>query len=91
MFLSGLKVKNTYYIYLTAYNARDPYGSRKKTLYKFGRLDEAVLKMYYWRDNFSNFPYVLVELGCTEDDLREWINTLETGITKTGRKFSAVV
>lgn len=41
--------------------------------------------------NFNEFPKELIDLGCNKFDLEDWIRTLETGITKTGKRFKAII
>lgn len=91
LFLMTIKSKGKVYIYLTAYEMSYKGLASRKTLYGFGRNDIAAEKMYGWKEDFSTFPKELLELGCTQDDLNNWIQSIETGITKNGRKFSGVI
>lgn len=50
-------------------------------------MPKALERMYWLRDNPNNFPDVLKMQGFELEDLYEWILTLETGVTSTGRKF----
>ncbi|MDQ0412902.1 hypothetical protein J2S25_001084 [Mesobacillus stamsii] len=44
--------------------------------------------MKRWCRKFdSEFPEALKERGYTLEDVNNWINTIETGTTKNGRKF----
>jgi hypothetical protein len=88
MFLKNVKSKGKVYIYLCAYNNLD---QDKKILFSFGRIDKAKKDLHNWKNDFSQFPLVLSELGCTRGDLIEWIKTIETGITKTGKNFKAII
>lgn len=60
----------------------------KQTIYSFGNYEKALEKMYGWRNNPELFPQELKELGYDLSDLHDWILTLETKKTKTGRDFS---
>lgn len=91
IFLTTVKAKGKHYIYLRQYKVRDYYTTKKETLFGFGRKEKAIKIMYEWQMNFSDFPQKLIGLGCNESDLKEWINTMETGITKTGRSFKGAI
>lgn len=91
MYLERVKAKGRYYLYLRKYKVRRYYESNKKTIYGFGRIDNALTQMYEWRNNFTKFPQELIDRGCTYDDLLEWIDTLENGVHKTGRTFDPVI
>jgi len=96
MYLSTTTAKGKKYVYLIkGVGTKDnEYGDLvciKEYLYGFGRNDKAIKKMREWKDHFEMFPSKLKELGCTEENLLDWIRTLETGITKTGRNFSAAI
>ncbi|MFC5732164.1 hypothetical protein [Cytobacillus gottheilii] len=88
-YLSQVRSGGKQYIYLTEYCGRQPYTAKtERHVYGFGNSRIALLKMKRWLRKFdSEFPEQLNELGYTENDLKEWIETLETGITKNGRKF----
>jgi hypothetical protein len=47
--------------------------------------------MKRWKRRFTEFPKELLDLGCGMKDLEQWIQTLETGITPKGRKFSVTI
>ncbi|MCL9969574.1 hypothetical protein MX569_03090 [Anoxybacillus kestanbolensis] len=49
------------------------------------------MQMKRWKRRFTEFPNELLNLGCGMEDLEEWIRTIETGITKTGRIFKTNV
>jgi hypothetical protein len=88
LFLERAHAKGYSYLYLKKYDARENYANNKIIIYRFGRVQEALKKMYKWRDNFNLFPGELIEEGCTKEDLDIWIKTLETGVhVKTGRMF----
>ncbi|MBG9585553.1 hypothetical protein [Cytobacillus firmus] len=89
MFISHVTSKGKKYIYLYEYCKSGE--KKKQSLYGFGRKEKAITDMRSWRRNFSLFPDKLVEFGCTKKDLVDWIRTMETGVTKTGKKFKAIV
>lgn len=79
-------------MYLRKYKVREFYESNKKTVYRFGRIEDALSKMHYWKRNFELFPKQLKTYGCTYDDLCSWIDTLESGKHKSsGRRFDPVI
>ena len=86
-FLTFNRSKGKIYVYLTK-ALRDNGKKKNITLYKFGRLDNALERMYVWRDDFENkFPAELLNLGYDWNDLHDWILSLETGYSKKGRKL----
>ncbi|PEK65938.1 hypothetical protein [Bacillus pseudomycoides] len=87
-FLTFNRSKGKLYVYLT--KAFRENGKKKNiTLYKFGRLDIALENMYVWRDDFeTKFPKELLNMEYDWNDLHEWILSLETGYSKTGRKLT---
>jgi hypothetical protein len=91
VFLENKKAKGNRYIYLCCYQSHEVSHSGRKFVYGFGRLEVAIKNMYSWKKNFQSFPIELLELGCDRSDLEEWINTIETGRTKTGKVFKAVI
>jgi hypothetical protein len=50
-------------------------------------MPQALEKMYWMRDNPEKFPEELTNWGFNLNDLDDWILTLETQITSTGREF----
>lgn len=88
MFISHIKSKGNLYVYLYEYTNTG--NSNKQSLYGFGRKEKALKNMRVWRKDFSLFPKELVEFGCTKKDLNEWIKTLETGVTKTGKRIKHI-
>lgn len=91
LYLERVCSKGQYYLYLRKYKVRSYYESNKKTVYRFGRIEDALSRMYFWKRNFELFPHELKVYGCTYDDLLSWINTLENGVHKTGRTFEPIV
>ena len=89
-FLAKDKGKGNTYIYLRKSERVNKNGKSqvvKTNLFSFGRVDKALGNMYEWRDDFDKFPAELKELGYDFEDLMEWILTLETNVTKTGKSF----
>lgn len=86
-YLSQKKSKGKTYIYL-----RRTHRIEKKItheyLYSFGSMPRALERMYWLRDNPESFPKELREKGYDLMDLYEWIMTIETKITSTGRNFN---
>lgn len=91
MFLRQVKSKGNRYLYLCCYDSNEYLSDNKKKLYSFGRTEKALIQMKKWSRDFSTFPIELKEIGCKKEDLEEWIRTLTTGITKTGRKIKKIV
>ncbi|WP_281203325.1 hypothetical protein [Cytobacillus kochii] len=60
---------------------------KHKYLYSFGVMPEALEKMYKIRDNPQTFPKDLIDKGFELRDLYDWILTIETKVTSTGRRF----
>ncbi|KFM94853.1 hypothetical protein D0U04_21755 [Bacillus clarus] len=74
-------------IYIEKLNKRSV--SKTQILYRFGNFDVALEKMFRWRENpEKEFPEEILKLGYNLDDLDDWIMTLETGYSKTGRKLT---
>lgn len=90
-YLSVVKVgKNYKYLQLRRSVARKNGNNgtrqiKKQVIYNFGNIEKAIDKFYYWRNKPEAFPYKLIELGYNLNDLDDWIMTIETGITKTGK------
>lgn len=59
----------------------------KKLLFSFGNYKNALNNMLDWRNRPETFPEKLKKQGFDLYDLDDWIMTLETKITKTGRKL----
>lgn len=87
MYLERVKSKGNCYLYLKNYSVRQNYASNKVTVYRFGRIEQALESMYRWKRNFKEFPKDLIDIGCNKKDLEIWIQTLETGVHKSGKKF----
>lgn len=86
-----MTAKEKKYIYLYCYSKEKSHRNKEKRLFSFGRNDIALEKFKKWRKDYSLFPEELKRLGCTKKDLIDWIVTIETGITKTGKQFKAVI
>lgn len=94
MYLKTMTAKGNKYIYLYCYSneiREENPRNKEKRLYSFGRNDIALVRLKSWKKDFSSFPDDLKSLGCTKRDLIDWLRTLETGITKTGKRFKAVI
>ncbi|OKO97026.1 hypothetical protein BRO54_0039 [Geobacillus proteiniphilus] len=90
-YLSQVKSNGKQYIYLCMYVGNQEYSTRKeRRVYSFGEARKALLRMKRWKRRFTEFPQELLDLGCGMKELEEWIQTLETGITKTGRRFAVM-
>lgn len=89
-YLSQVKAGGQQYIYLTEYCGNQDFTTKKEQhVFGFGNSRTALLKMKRWLRCFdTEFPRELTERGYTKEDLIIWIETLETGITKTGKKFN---
>lgn len=77
MYIERVKSKGRYYLYLKKYDGTIMFGSRKKTLYRFGRLENALEKMKFWLQDINCLPLPLQELGCNEEDIKKWIDSIE--------------
>lgn len=85
-YLTQVKVKNKRYVYLTEYiGIRKYITKREKNIYSFGTMQNALLNMRIWQKVPDLFPHDLKEMGYGQKDLIEWVRTLETGKSKTGR------
>lgn len=91
MYLKTMTAKEKKYIYLYCYSKEKSHRNKEKRLFSFGRNDIALEQFKKWRKDYSLFPEELKSLGCTKKDLIDWIVTIETGITKTGKQFKAVI
>ncbi|WP_413356693.1 hypothetical protein AA0X71_18020 [Robertmurraya sp. 2P01SA] len=89
-YLSQVRAGGKQYIYLTEYCGNQEFSTKKEIhVFSFGNSRIAILKMKRWLNMFEKeFPHELIKLGYTEDDLKNWIKTLESGITKNGREFN---
>jgi hypothetical protein len=88
-YLSQVRAGGKQYIYLTEYCGNQLFSTKiERHVFSFGNSQTALLKMKRWFRKFeTDFPEKLKESGYTKEDLKIWIETLETGITKNGRKF----
>ena len=88
-YLSQVRAGGRQYIYLTEYCGNQPFSSKmERHVFSFGNSQIALLKMKRWFRRFdTDFPEELINSGYTKEDLKIWIETLETGMTKNGRKF----
>lgn len=88
-YLSQVRAGGKQYIYLTEYCGNQPFTTKtEKHIFSFGNSQIALFKMKRWFRRFDfEFPEELKAHGFTKDDLKLWIETLETGMTRNGRKF----
>jgi len=84
--LTRKKARGSIYIYLRE-SFRKGEKVTNKNIYSFGKMPEALESLYSFREDYSSFPSELLEEGYNLDDLDEWILTLETQVTGTGRDF----
>jgi hypothetical protein len=91
VFLSTVKSKGNFYVYLCCYAAKQNYSRTSITVYRFGRKEAAISNMRNWKVHFEEFPEELVVLGCGKKDLEEWISYLETGISKTRKQLKSII
>lgn len=85
-YLTRKKSNGKIYIYLRR-SYRDEGKIKHEYIYSFGAMPNALEKMYYLRDNPDDFPEKLSERKFHYEDLRDWIATMEVGITSHGRSF----
>ncbi|GAF66422.1 hypothetical protein BTS2_3323 [Bacillus sp. TS-2] len=85
-YLSKKISKGKTYIYLRK-SYREGKEVKNEYLYSFGPMPHALEKMYSIRGNPDTFPKELTNQDYDLLDLNEWILTLETKLTSTGRSF----
>jgi hypothetical protein len=76
LFLETAKAKGNKYIYLRSYAVKQ-HSKNLETHYRFGRKEVAIRKLQHWREHFEELPSELLELGCTIDQLDNWIRRLD--------------
>lgn len=86
-YLSKKKVSNKTYIYIRK-SFRENKKIKHEYIYSFGSMPGALEKMYWLRDHPELFPNELADRGFDFSDLYDWILTMETGVTSTGRDFN---
>ncbi|WP_193553840.1 hypothetical protein [Carnobacterium divergens] len=86
-YLKFSKSKNKIYVYLFGRLTGE---EKKKNLFAFGRLENALENMYQIRES-DRLPAELSELGFNFDDLDEWILALETRTTRNNKKINLPV
>jgi len=77
-YLERIYAKGRYYLYLKEYAVRKHYVNTNVIIYRFGRLENALMDMKKWRKDFDLFPEKLKKQGFNNEDLEKWINTLKT-------------
>lgn len=88
MYLERVRSKGRTYLYAKKYKPGINDYSNSIIVYRFGRIDFALNKLYRWKNDFRYVPEELKKEGCTMKDIKTWIRTLETGVHKSGRRFS---
>lgn len=91
MFLSQVKANGNRYLYICSYHTQEYSARKQKRLYSLGKSKKAIMTLRMWKENLQDIPSELIELGCTKEDITDWIRTIETGITKTGKQFKATI
>lgn len=84
--LTRKKARGEIYIYLRE-SFRKGKKVTNKNIYGFGKMPNALELLYSFREDYDLYPKELLEKGYNLDDLDEWILTLETQVTGTGRDF----
>lgn len=85
-YLIRKKSKGNWYIYLRRSNRIE--GIVKHTyIYSFGKMPMALNKLYAILNNEQELPMELIEEGYTINHIIDWIITIETGVTKSGKPF----
>lgn len=90
-FLSQVRVKGKQYIYLSEYIGQKKFTTKSDIhVYGFGERTKALERMKKWQRGEEELPKEIRKRGYDLDDLAQWIQTLETGVSPTGRskKFS---
>lgn len=85
-YLARKKSNGGIYIYLRR-SYRENGKVKHENLYSFGAMPKALEKMYWLRDNPEEFPEELKQRHFDLIDLYDWIMTIETEVTPTGRAF----
>lgn len=85
-YLTRRKARGHTYIYLKK-SKREGKKIKELNLYSFGKMPEAIERMYEIREKPEIFPDELKNLGFNLDHLDEWILTIETKTTSSGRPF----
>ena len=80
------RAKERTYIYLRR-SYRENNKVKHEYVYSFGPMPDALEKMYWLRDNPEEFPEELKQRHFDLVDLYDWIMTMETKVTPTGRIF----
>lgn len=89
-YLSKKKSNGKIYIYLRR-SYRENEQIKHEYIHGFGAMPDALENLYLLRENPENFPSELSKQNFDLADLNEWILTLETQVTSTGREFNLKV
>lgn len=85
-YLSKKKSNGKNYIYLRR-SYREDEQVKHEYIFSFGSMPRALEKLYLMRENPEDIPLRLTERNFDVSDVNEWILTLETQVTSTGRSF----
>ncbi|NRD81065.1 hypothetical protein HPT25_27620 [Bacillus sp. BRMEA1] len=86
-FLKFVHSKGHLYVYL-AKGIKENGKKKTITTFGFGKMPLALEKLYSWRNEYeTKFPQQLMDMGYNWNDLHDWILSIETGYSKTGRKL----
>lgn len=85
-YLTKKHAKGKVYLYLRR-SYREKLKIQHEYIHSFGAMPKALEKMYWLRDNPESFPICLIKKGFDLTDLDNWILTVETNVTSTGREF----
>lgn len=73
LYLEKIRSNGIEYLYLRKYDPEVEYGTKKRFLFGFGRLEKAREKMNDWVMGNEEIPIELKKLGCTGADVQKWI------------------
>lgn len=86
-YLIRKKSKGKTYIYLRT-SKREQGVIKHEYIYSFGKMPNALNHLYSIANNELPFPDELKRKGCEIKHILDWIMTLETQRTTTGREFN---
>lgn len=76
-FLTRVHANGATYLYLREYATRRNVINNSVTIYRFGRIDNALKKMHKWKQDINKFPEQLKRRGFEKEDLKAWIKRVE--------------
>lgn len=74
MYVEKVKSKGNYYLYLRMYDGSIEIGTKKRTLFAFGRIDKALPVIKAMAHDKKEIPKELREVGLTRSVLLSWLN-----------------